>query len=129
MKTLLKTLFLAIALTSATSVSAQTPTDSTFLADMPESMQSDMDSLYWDWLSKMHLTVDDNCLVTPTSPEGTPEEEQKGCASLYMYINTVQNTSVVMMLNTAEALMADVVPQDAIMAEAEQFVSLLTLEK
>lgn len=68
-------------------------------------------------------------LVTPTSPEGTPEEEQKGCASLYMYINTVQNTSVVMMLNTAEALMADVVPQDAIMAEAEQFVSLLTLEK
>ena len=68
MKTLLKTLFLAIALTSATSVSAQTPTDSTFLADMPESMQSDMDSLYWDWLSKMHLTVDDNCLVTPTSP-------------------------------------------------------------
>lgn len=68
MKTLLKTLFLAIALTSATSVSAQTPTDSIFLADMPESMQSDMDSLYWDWLSKMHLTVDDNCLVTPTSP-------------------------------------------------------------
>ena len=29
--------------------------------EVPESMESDMDSLYWDWLSKNHLSLDTEC--------------------------------------------------------------------
>lgn len=36
--------------------------------EIPESMESDMDSLYWDWLSKNHLALDENCQMTATSP-------------------------------------------------------------
>lgn len=50
------------------SATAQVPNDSTLLADMPESMQSDMDSLYWDWQSKMHIFTDDNCTTTQENP-------------------------------------------------------------
>lgn len=38
------------------------------LSDFPESMQSDMDSLFWDWHSKNHLSIDENCRMTPVSP-------------------------------------------------------------
>ena len=64
----MRTLFLAIALLCGMSATAQVPNDSTLLADMPESMQSDMDSLYWDWQSKMHIFTDDNCTTTNESP-------------------------------------------------------------
>ena len=64
----MRTLFLAIALLCGISATAQVPNDSTLLADMPESMQSDMDSLYWDWQSKMHIFTDDNCTTTNESP-------------------------------------------------------------
>ena len=36
--------------------------------EVPESMESDMDSLYWDWLSKNHLSLDTECKMTATSP-------------------------------------------------------------
>lgn len=36
--------------------------------DLPESMLSDMDSLYWDWQSKNFLSVDENCMTTATNP-------------------------------------------------------------
>jgi membrane-bound lytic murein transglycosylase D len=36
--------------------------------EVPESMESDMDSLYWDWLSKNHLSLDTECQMTATSP-------------------------------------------------------------
>lgn len=36
--------------------------------DLPESMETDMDSLYWDWLSKNHISLDENCQSTATSP-------------------------------------------------------------
>ena len=38
------------------------------LIDLPESMETDMDSLYWDWLSKTHLSLDENCQVTTANP-------------------------------------------------------------
>lgn len=38
------------------------------LIDLPESMETDMDSLYWDWLSNTHLSLDENCQVTTANP-------------------------------------------------------------
>ena len=38
------------------------------LTDFPESMLSDMDSLYWDWQSKNFLSIDENCMSTATNP-------------------------------------------------------------
>ena len=38
------------------------------IIDLPESMETDMDSLYWDWISKNHLSVNVDCQATPTSP-------------------------------------------------------------
>lgn len=35
--------------------------------DLPESMQSDMDSLYWDWQSKNFLSVDTDCQMTTSN--------------------------------------------------------------
>ena len=34
----------------------------------PESMQSDMDSLYWDWQSKYLISLDENCQMTSNNP-------------------------------------------------------------
>ena len=36
--------------------------------EIPESMEADMDSLYWDWLSKNYLSLDDECEMTTSSP-------------------------------------------------------------
>lgn len=36
--------------------------------DLPESMESDMDSLYWDWQSKNLISPDKNCQTTATNP-------------------------------------------------------------
>ena len=36
--------------------------------DFPETMISDMDSLYWDWLSKNFLSIDENCVMTTENP-------------------------------------------------------------
>lgn len=66
-------------------------------------------------------------LVTNTSPEGTPEEEYTGKASLCMYVDTVQSSSVLMMLYSQEAPLAEVTASDVMLAEAEPFVSLLTI--
>ena len=38
------------------------------ITDFPESMLSDMDSLYWDWQSKNFLSIDENCMSTATNP-------------------------------------------------------------
>lgn len=35
---------------------------------VPESMQNEMDRLYWDWLSKTYITVDDDCTMSSTNP-------------------------------------------------------------
>ena len=35
---------------------------------IPESMQSEMDSLYWDWQSKHYITQGENCNMTSVNP-------------------------------------------------------------
>ena len=47
-----------------TTVQAQTEE----LPDFPESMLSDMDSLFWVWQSKHYLHMDDNCRTSSTGP-------------------------------------------------------------
>ena len=39
------------------------------LLEFPETMQSDMDSLYWDWQSKNFITIDENCRMLPEGPK------------------------------------------------------------
>ena len=46
-----------------TCVQAQTTKEE--LTEFPESMQSDMDSLYWDWQYKNFITIDENCRMLP----------------------------------------------------------------
>ena len=48
------------------SVQAQTTNEE--LLEFPESMQSDMDSLFWDWQSKNYITIDENCRMLPEGP-------------------------------------------------------------
>ena len=36
--------------------------------DLPESMESDMDSLYWDWVSKNYIFENEDCQTTSTNP-------------------------------------------------------------
>lgn len=38
------------------------------IIDLPESMENDIDSLYWDWQSKNLITPDPNCRTSATNP-------------------------------------------------------------
>lgn len=38
------------------------------IIDIPESMQSEMDSLYWDWQSKNYLSVGSDCVMSSANP-------------------------------------------------------------
>ena len=59
--------FLGIALIfGITCVQAQTEKEN--LLEFPETMQSDMDSLYLDWQSKNFLQLDENCRMLPEGP-------------------------------------------------------------
>lgn len=49
-----------------TSIHAQTEKEESII--FPESMQSDMDSLYWDWQSKYLISIDENCQSTSNNP-------------------------------------------------------------
>lgn len=49
-----------------TSVKAQTLQEEQL--DFPETMQTDMDSLYWDWQSKNYIYIDENCQMLPNGP-------------------------------------------------------------
>ena len=49
-----------------TNIQAQIVQEETLV--FPESMQSDMDSLYWDWQSKYLISIDENCQMTPSNP-------------------------------------------------------------
>ena len=63
----MRNLFLGIALIFGIScVQAQTEKEN--LLEFPETMQSDMDSLYLDWQSKNFLQVDENCRMLPEGP-------------------------------------------------------------
>lgn len=39
------------------------------LSEFPETMLSDMDSLYWDWQSKNLIYLDENCRMLPEGPK------------------------------------------------------------
>lgn len=58
-----------------------------------------------------------------------PEEEWTGIAMLCLYTDTVQDSSILVMLQAAEAPLTEVVTEDVLMAEAEKFMPLLTVEK
>lgn len=59
-----------------TSISAQTQsitvhsqtTGKEEVIDIPESMQCEMDSLYWDWQSKKYITMGENCKMSSMNP-------------------------------------------------------------
>lgn len=59
----------------------------------------------------------------------TAEEDKTGTSMLVMYTDTVQNSSVLVMLSTKEAPLAEVVAEDVLLAEAEKVLPLLTVEK
>ena len=54
----MKNIFISILLLMGT-VCAQAQTEKEELAEFPETMQSDMDSLYWDWQSKNFIFMDE----------------------------------------------------------------------
>lgn len=64
----MKNIFIGIALSFLfiTNLQAQTTQEESLI--FPESMQSDMDSLYWDWQSKYLITADENCQMTSGNP-------------------------------------------------------------
>ena len=63
----MKNIIIGIALSLfVSSIHAQTEKEESII--FPESMQSDMDSLYWDWQSKYLITIDENCQSTPNNP-------------------------------------------------------------
>ena len=63
----MKNILLGIALAFFfTNIEAQTVQEETIV--FPESMQSDMDSLYWDWQSKYLISIDENCQMTSSNP-------------------------------------------------------------
>ena len=65
----MKILFIGIAtlLLGITGIQAQTEKEE--LTDFPETMQSDLDSLFWNWQSKNYIFVDDNCRMMPEGPK------------------------------------------------------------
>ena len=64
----MKNIIIGIALLLAT-ISAQAQTVKEELLDFPETMQSDMDSLFWDWQSKNFISIDENCRMLPEGPK------------------------------------------------------------
>ena len=48
-------------------LSAQTEQEESI--DFPETMLSDMDSLFWDWQSKNYIYTDENCQMRPEGPK------------------------------------------------------------
>lgn len=56
-----------------------------------------------------------------------PEEQHTGIAFLYIYQDTVQDSSVQICLQTKEGLLSELPTQEQLEAEMEKFVSLLTV--
>ena len=63
----MKNLFVAIALLCG-AICAQAQTTKEELSEFPETMLSDMDSLYYDWQSKNFINLDENCHMLPEGP-------------------------------------------------------------
>lgn len=71
--------------------------------------------------------------VDQTDEEGnvieTAEEDKLGASFMVAYVDTVQDSCVLVMLNTAEGPKANVVTEDVLLAELEKVMANLTLEK
>ena len=63
----MKNLIVAIALLCGT-ICAQAQITKEELSEFPETMLSDMDSLYYDWQSKNFINLDENCRMLPEGP-------------------------------------------------------------
>lgn len=70
-----------------------------------------------------------NQLDEEGNPIEIPEEERVGASMLVFYEDTVKDSCVLVMLQTNEGPKADIVSEEDLMAEAEKFISLLTVEK
>ena len=63
----MKNLIVAIALLCGT-ICAQAQITKEEFSEFPETMLSDMDSLYYDWQSKNFINLDENCRMLPEGP-------------------------------------------------------------
>ena len=63
----MKNLIVTIALLCGT-ICAQAQITKEELSEFPETMLSDMDSLYYDWQSKNFINLDENCRMLPEGP-------------------------------------------------------------
>ena len=63
----MKNLIVAIALLCGT-ICTQAQITKEELSEFPETMLSDMDSLYYDWQSKNFINLDENCRMLPEGP-------------------------------------------------------------
>ena len=64
----MRNIFIILLLLMGT-VCTQAQTEKEELTDFPETMQSDMDSLFWDWQSKNFIYMDENCRMLPEGPK------------------------------------------------------------
>ena len=64
----MRNIFISLLLLMGT-VCSQAQTEKEDLTDFPETMQSDMDSLFWDWQSKNFIYMDENCRMLPEGPK------------------------------------------------------------
>ncbi len=65
--------------------------------------------------------------TTENAPEDASLEELEGYAGLCVYIDTVQDSCVLVMLNSATASLADAPSQETLLAAAEELVARLTI--
>ena len=64
----MRNIFIILLLLMGT-VCTKAQTEKEELTDFPETMQSDMDSLFWDWQSKNFIYMDENCRMLPEGPK------------------------------------------------------------
>ena len=64
----MRNLIITIALLCGT-LCAHAQTTKEELSEFPETMLSDMDSLYYDWQSKNFISLDENCRMLPEGPK------------------------------------------------------------
>lgn len=65
--------------------------------------------------------------VFDTSEEGTADADKTGYASLCVYVDSVKDSCVLVLLNTATTAMADVPTEESLLAVAETIVPNLTI--
>lgn len=77
------------------------------------------------------FTFDTTATTATTDAEGNaievPEEEHTGVALMYIYQDTVQDSSVQVSLQSREGLLSELPTQEQLEAEMEKFVSALTV--